>query len=65
METNDLEKIKYVLVSINNVFGRGDIIRIDYENMKVYRKFQFGSDVRDFYIINNKVRFLSHERVIK
>ena len=65
METNDLEKIKDFLVSINNVFGRGDIIRIDYENMKVYRKFQFGSDVRDFYIINNKVRFLSHERVIK
>lgn len=46
---------------LNALYGRGDIIHVDWKNMKVYAKKQYGTDVVSFKVIGNTVYFRSHQ----
>ncbi len=59
------DKIKDALTSLNNNYGKGDIIKIDFENMTfVIKPYRLNEEVRKFSYKNNTVYALRHQRKI-
>jgi hypothetical protein len=60
-----IDTIVSILNHINWNYGRGDIILVDIPSGSLTRRFQYGGDTRKFRIVDNKIYFLNHVRVIK